>query len=208
MALDKDEMSMRILDIAEALISEGGSAGLKARTIAGQAGIAVGSIYNLFGDLTDLHRAVNVRLLDRLAAAGDQTMQEMRAQGITDTRQRLLALARAYLNFVEKHPVGWAALLAFNREQATVDEPEDYRKRFDALFEIIAVVLADGAVAMDEKRRRLVARVLWSSVHGIVTSGYTGGHAARGDHVWQQIDLLVTTFLEGLRVSSLNDRRH
>ena len=54
---------------------------------------------------------------------------------------------------------------------------------------------------MDDEKRRLVARVLWSSVHGIVTSGYTRV-ADRGEHVWEQIDLLVTTFLEGLRVSS------
>ena len=201
MALDKDEMTARILDIAEALIGQGGSANLKARSIAGQAGIAVGSIYNLFGDLTDLHRAVNVRLLDRLAASGGQAMQEARAAGITDTRQRLLALARAYLSFVEAHPVSWAALLAFNREHAATGEPKDYRQRFDALFEIIAVVLADDAIAMDDEKRRLVARVLWSSVHGIVTSGYTRV-ADRGEHVWEQIDLLVTTFLEGLRVSS------
>jgi AcrR family transcriptional regulator len=198
MALDKDETSARILDIAESLIGEGGSANLKARTIAGQAGIAVGSIYNIYGDLNDLHRAVNIRLLDRLAEAGKAAMRETETEGVTDTRLRLLALARAYLTFVETHPVSWAALLAFNREQSTSDEPEDYRKRFDALFEIIAAVLVDTDIPMDDSRRRLVARVLWSSVHGIVTSGYTG-HAGRGAQIWEQIDLLVTTFLEGLR---------
>jgi AcrR family transcriptional regulator len=198
MALDKDETSARILDIAETLISEGGSANLKARTIAVQAGIAVGSIYNLYGDLNHLHRAVNIRLLDRLSEAGSAAMREARTEGVADTRLRLLALARAYLTFVETHPVSWAALLAFNREQPTEDEPEDYRRRFDALFEIIAAVLAEAEIPMDNTRRRLVARVLWSSVHGIVTSGYTG-HAGRGSQVWEQIDLLVTTFLEGLR---------
>lgn len=204
MALDKDETSAQILEIAEALIGEGGSANLKARTIAAKAGIAVGSIYNLYGDLSDLHRAVNVRLLDRLSEAGGAAMRAAQDEGISDTRLRLLALARAYLTFVEAHPISWAALLAFNREQPASDQQDDYRKRFDALFEIIAAVLADSKLPMDDARRRLVARVLWSSVHGIVTSGYTG-QAGRSVHVWEQIDLLVTTFLHGLRAETPDD---
>ncbi|TIX63603.1 MAG: helix-turn-helix transcriptional regulator, partial [Mesorhizobium sp.] len=66
MALDKEEMSERVIAIAENLIEAGGAENLKARTIATEAGIAVGSIYNLFRDIDDLHRAVNMRLLDRL----------------------------------------------------------------------------------------------------------------------------------------------
>ncbi|TIX18720.1 MAG: helix-turn-helix transcriptional regulator, partial [Mesorhizobium sp.] len=50
MALDKEEMSERVIAIAENLIEAGGAENLKARTIATEAGIAVGSIYNLFRD--------------------------------------------------------------------------------------------------------------------------------------------------------------
>jgi hypothetical protein len=47
-----------------------GATNLKARSIAEKAGIAVGSIYNLFGDLDQVHGFVNMRLLDGLAQAG------------------------------------------------------------------------------------------------------------------------------------------
>ena len=67
MALDRNEMNERVLDIAQTLLNEGGATNLKARSIAEKAGIAVGSIYNLFGDLDQVHGFVNMRLLDGLA---------------------------------------------------------------------------------------------------------------------------------------------
>jgi AcrR family transcriptional regulator len=200
MALDRDEISERVLEIAEALISDGGAVNLKARSIAERAGIAVGSIYNLFGDLDQVHGRVNMRLLDRLAEAGAVAIGEMNRQGVTDTRLRLFSLAKAYLGFVQRHPVSWAALLAFNPRKMAAEQQLAYESRLDTLFEIIAAVLAeDKTLKLDEARRRLTARVLWSSVHGIVTNGAGRRQQDRqGDGVWEQIDLLVTTFLKGI----------
>lgn len=198
-ALDKEEISERLLVIAENLINSGGAAELKARTIAREAGIAVGSVYNLFGDLDGLHRAVNLRLLDRLGAAGVSAMNDLKARNISDPRLRLLALARAYLDFVQAHPGSWPALLAFNQRRARPPEPDAYTARLDTLFLIIAEVLADGDFQLDDQTRRTAARTLWSSVHGIVTSGYAGHSGERHEQeIWAQIDLLVTFFVRGL----------
>ncbi|TIV85836.1 MAG: TetR/AcrR family transcriptional regulator, partial [Mesorhizobium sp.] len=86
MALDKEEMSEKVLAIAEALLNEGGAENLKARTIAEQAGISVGSVYNLFADLDEVHRAVNMRLLDRLGGTGLAAMADLERQGVTDVQ--------------------------------------------------------------------------------------------------------------------------
>lgn len=202
MALDKEEISERVLVIAERLIDAGGAAELKARTIAGEAGIAVGSIYNLFGDLDGLHRAVNVRLLDRLGEAGMSAMRDLGARGVEDPVLRLLALARAYLDFVQAHPGSWPALLAFNRRRAGQPEPGAYTARLDTLFAIIAQVLADAGFDLDDRTRLTAARTLWSSVHGIVTSGYVSrAREGREREIWSQIELLVTTFIRGLQRS-------
>ncbi|MET3518400.1 TetR/AcrR family transcriptional regulator [Mesorhizobium abyssinicae] len=199
MALDKEEMSERVIAIAENLIEAGGAENLKARTIATEAGIAVGSIYNLFRDIDDLHRAVNMRLLDRLGEAGAAAMAELKKAGVTDTRQCLLALARAYAGFVEAHPASWPALLAFNRRQPAHAEPDAYEARLSELLQIIARVLADGRFGLDENRLRIAARTLWSSVHGIVTSGYAANSAGhQADETWEQIELLVAVFIKGL----------
>ncbi|UCI29490.1 TetR/AcrR family transcriptional regulator [Mesorhizobium sp. B4-1-4] len=199
MALDKEETGERVLAIAETLINEGGMDNLKARTIAEQAGISVGSVYNLFADLEGVHRAVNMRLLDRLGAAGAAAMADLTKRGITDVRQRLLALAGAYMRFVEAHPGSWPALLAFNRRRPTLAEPDAYEARLDQLFDIIAAVLAGGDFDLDDETRRVAARTLWSSVHGIVTSGYAAKSVRRqADEIERQVDLLVTVFIRGL----------
>lgn len=199
MALDRQETSERILEIAHRLLEEGGAENLKARSIAQEAGIAVGSIYNLFVDLNGLHRAVNMRLLDELARRGGAAMAALQDRGAADTRERLLALAQAYHGFVQEHPGAWQALLAYNRGRIHEAEPDAYVERLDALFEIIAKVLAAGDPELPPETTRRIARVLWSSVHGIVTSGYAARSGSRrDDEIWSQVDLLVTTFLEGL----------
>lgn len=199
MALDKDEVSSRVLDIAEDLLNEGGAINLKARTIAEKAGIAVGSIYNLYGDLDGLHIAVNFRLLDRLARAGIETMTQMQASRVLDTRERLLALARTYLEYVAAHPQSWAALLAFSPTRVDTAKREDYMGRLDGLFGIITTVLLDDKkLALDEEECVLNARILWSSVHGIVTSGASSRSANPEAETWRQIDHLVTVYLAGL----------
>ena len=199
MALDKEETSERVLDIALRLLEEGGAANLKARTIAQEAGIAVGSIYNMFTDLTGVHRAVNMRLLDELSRRGGAAMMELAARGETDTRARLLALAHAYHAFVQEHPGAWAALLAYNRGRIHDAEPDAYVERLDMLFQIIAHVIADAYPGMPVEDCRQIARTLWSSAHGIITSGYAArSGVGRGEQIWEQVDLLVTIFLEGL----------
>jgi AcrR family transcriptional regulator len=199
MALDKDEVSSRVLDIAETLLNEGGAINLKARTIAEKAGIAVGSIYNLYGDLDGLHLAVNLRLLDRLAGAGMETMAQMQASKVRDTRERLLALARTYLKYVAANPQSWAALLAFSPTRIDPSRREDYMERLDGLLGIIMqVILDDKKLALDEDECMLNARILWSSVHGIVTNGASSRSANPEVETWRQVDHLVTVYLAGL----------
>ncbi|RFC67560.1 MULTISPECIES: TetR/AcrR family transcriptional regulator [Mesorhizobium] len=200
MALDKDEVSSRVLDIAEDLLNEGGAINLKARTIAEKAGIAVGSIYNLYGDLDGLHLAVNFRLLDRLSRAGMETMTQMQSSRVLDTKGRLLALARTYLEYVAAHPHSWAALLAFSPARIDAARREDYIGRLDGLFGIITKVLMDDKkLALDEEECVLNARILWSSVHGIVTSGVSSRASGNPEvETWRQVDHLVTVYLAGL----------
>jgi len=193
-------MNERVLDIAQTLLNEGGAGNLKARSIAEKAGIAVGSIYNLFGDLDQVHGFVNMRLLDALASAGGTAVRDLKEMGVSDTRLKLLALSKAYLAFVQQHAASWSAMLSFNPRRMSPEHLVAYEQRLDALFDIIAAVLEEDAdLAMDHQRCRITARVLWSSVHGIVMNSAGRRQQKRqGEGVWEQIDLLVTTFLRGL----------
>lgn len=200
MALDKEDTSERVVAIARRLLEEGGAQNLKARTIAQEAGIAVGSIYNMFGDLNGLHLAVNMRLLSELGERGAAAMASLAQKQTADTRERLLGLALAYHAYVQEYPGAWAALLAYNRGRVHASETAPYVDRLDGLFQIIADVLSEGEPYLSKEDAGHVARTLWSSVHGIVTSGYAAHSGERkAEEIWRQVDLLVTTFLEGLR---------
>ena len=201
MALDKTDVKRKVIDIAAGLIAEGGSEALQARAIAKKAGISVGSIYNLVGDMDTLHRLVNAELLDHLGAMGAETIAHLDAAGVTDLRQRLLGLSYAYLDFTTAHARQWDALLAFNRTAPSHKTPEWYAVRLEMLFDIIGDALKDTPIG-GQSQRTIAARALWSAVHGIVTNTFVG----RTDQLLkntarEQIDLLVTMFVRGLEAS-------
>lgn len=199
MTLNKDEVRQKAIEIAGRLIEEGGAEALQARAIAKEAGVSVGSIYNIVGDIDALHRMVNVGLLDELGQAGADAVRQLAAEGVTDVRERLLTLSDTYLRFVEKNYVKWSALLAFNRSKPLAEMPDWYMARLEMLFSIIAGVLEDTPLKDDDARRATAARALWSAVHGIVTNAFIGrkeiGHA---DESRAQIDVLVSVFVKGL----------
>jgi AcrR family transcriptional regulator len=201
--LNKEDVKRQIVEIAGKLIEQGGSGALQVLAIAKQAGISVGSVYNIVGDVDALHRMVNVGLLDELGMAGMATSERLREEGVTDVRQRLLALAETYLAFVERNHAKWNALLAFNRSRPTAEMPEWYMARQEMLFGIIAEVLANTALAKDEQRRQTAARALWSAVHGIVTNSFVGrSDKTHADESRAQIDLLVSIFVRGLEAEA------
>ncbi|MEM1377235.1 MAG: TetR/AcrR family transcriptional regulator [Pseudomonadota bacterium] len=199
MAINKDEARKAILEITSRLLAEGGLDAVRIREIAKEAGVSIGSVYNIFGDVDDLLRECNMRLLDELGTVGAAATAELQAKQVTDVRERLLALSRVYHEFVEDHAVAWNAMLSFNRAVAVRETPEWYLVRQEMLFDIITNVLRDTALADDEEQVTLAARALWSSVHGIVTNAYRGADdEALRANTWAQIDILVTTFVRGI----------
>ena len=68
-SLRRDDLRLRLIDLAEAQIAASGAASLKARDLAAQAGCAVGAIYNVVDDMTALVMQVNVRTFARLGSS-------------------------------------------------------------------------------------------------------------------------------------------
>lgn len=199
MTMDKQAVRARIIDITSGLIAAHGLEGFKIRDVAKEAGVSVGSVYNLFGDADGLLRVVNTRLLDALGEAGEAGVAEIERNNISGVRERLLLLSRVYFDFVNENQTAWSALLTYNRSIANVETPKWYLDRMELLFDIIAGVLRDTRLAEDETQLVTGARALWSSVHGIVTHAYRGqDDALSHSNTWAQIDLLISTFVSGL----------
>jgi AcrR family transcriptional regulator len=163
----REDLREKLLDIAEADIRENGLAALRARTLAEQAGCAVGAIYNVFDDMTGLILAVNGRTFRRMGAFVSDAMNEG-----TDTSPTgvLVTIAKAYLSFAIENPNLWRAL--FEVEMSTEgDVPAWYMDELGRLFSIISTPIAELNPDASASEVDLMTRTLFSSVHGIVLLG-------------------------------------
>lgn len=160
------DLREKLIDIGEIEIRENGMASLRARSLAEQAGCAVGAIYNVFEDLTGLILAVNGRTFHRMGSEVSATVTDDSAPAV----DRLIAIANGYLHFATANPNLWRAL--FEVEMSTeADVPDWYIEELGRLFTIISHPLADLYPDADLSDLDLRTRTLFSSVHGIVLLG-------------------------------------
>lgn len=164
----REALRETLIKVAEAAIANGGLAQLKARDLAREAGCALGAIYTAFPDLDALILAVNARTLDRIdagmRAARDAPRDAERAIA------RLVELATAYLDFAVAHTGLWRALFE-HRLPAGHVVPDDYLAQQMGLFRHIVAPLEALQPDINERARLMLARSLFSAVHGVVDLG-------------------------------------
>lgn len=169
----KEKLKTALTGAAERAIAAHGLAGLKARGLAGEAGCAVGAIYNVVDDLDDLVLAVQARTLAALenvltAAAGVEL--EGNAAGAERAVGRLIHMALAYLDFAAANTMRWRALFE-HRVPEGKPMSEWYRAEQTRLFGYIEQPLRELLPDMPPEQHARLARSLFSAVHGIVTLG-------------------------------------
>ncbi|MFD6309879.1 TetR/AcrR family transcriptional regulator [Streptomyces nigra] len=104
---------------------------------------------------------------------------------VEGTRERVAALARAYLDFADRNPAVYDALfhldggLAFAQE----DTPDELKDAFAALLETLAEVAGDGV------HPGLFTETFWASLHGLAT--LTRARRLPPEDTERRIDLLV-----------------
>ncbi|MEM9785082.1 MAG: TetR/AcrR family transcriptional regulator [Pseudomonadota bacterium] len=164
--LRRQELRDNLITIAERTIAKKGLTALRARDLASEAGCAVGAIYNVFGDLTDLVLAVNARTFHRLGA----DVAEALAEAPQDPVEQLVIMAQAYHRFAADNHLSWRAL--FDVERAPGEAaPDWYLQEMGQLFTYISDPLAVIFPDRDSHELALLTRALFSSVHGIVLLG-------------------------------------
>lgn len=160
-------LRLKLIDLAEAQIAEGGLVSLRARDLAKGAGCAVGAIYNHFDDLNALILEVNGRTFSRLGEAVGGAVAQAE---VLDPKQRLIVMSHAYLDFAAEQQTLWRALFDV---QMSLDGPvpDWYLQALGGLFAYIAAPLREMFPDMPEAELDLMTRALFSSVHGIVLLG-------------------------------------
>lgn len=188
------EVRAEALAAAGELLAEQGLNGMKARAIAERAGVSVGSIYKLFGDMDDLVRELNV-LTYRDFAAHHRAALASSGLDESDVHGRLMVLARAYVDFVTRENTRWRAVLSFNRRQSG-PAPAHYAQYEDELLSLVLDVLAHAPGLGDPAHREVAARALWASVHGIIQIVLPNiSYDSPVDAAMQQIEMIVGAFI-------------
>jgi AcrR family transcriptional regulator len=164
----RDRLRDALVAAAEDTIAKGGLEELRARDLAEKAGCAVGAIYNAVDDLDQLVLLVNVRTLAALEheltkAHGDDVAS------VDAAIAQLVRLALAYLTFAVANAPRWRAL--FDHRMPGREVPEWYRNEQHRLFRHVEEPLRVLQPRASPKRRALLARSLFSAVHGLVRLG-------------------------------------
>ncbi|WP_420862907.1 TetR/AcrR family transcriptional regulator [Algirhabdus cladophorae] len=163
----REDLRIKLLDLAEATIIKGGLPALKARTLATEAGCSVGAIYTVFGDLNDIVLATNGRTFQRL---GRDVARAVQARPNASPADQLVIMGTAYLEFAADNTRAWRTL--FDLEMSTqMNVPKWYLAELARLFGYIAGPLRQIYPDKPDRDIDLMTRALFSSVHGMVLLG-------------------------------------
>jgi AcrR family transcriptional regulator len=198
------QLRERLIAAAERLIEAHGLAGVKARPLAEAAGCALGAIYTVFPDLDALILAVSARTLASLDAHLSRLVAEA---GMADStsgesaRRGLVDLALAYLDFACSHRARWRALFEHRLPQGR-SVPEWLVADQARLFGKVESLLAPLVPHLPVGERALLARSLFSAVHGLVLLGLEEKLAAMPIAVLiDQVARIVSAMAKGLEHS-------
>jgi len=187
-----------LISAAERTIETDGLSGLKARALANEVGCAVGAIYNVLADFDDLIVAVNCRTLaalERDLGASEQISGAAKRAGAVD---RLVRLGTAYLTFAAAHRLRWRALFEYRLPEGK-PIPEQYIEDQRRLFRYVEEPLGELRPDLSGERRALVARSLFSAVHGMVMLGLEEKlQAVPSKYLREQIAFIVSAIGRGM----------
>ncbi|QQG35788.1 MAG: TetR/AcrR family transcriptional regulator [Micavibrio aeruginosavorus] len=159
----REELKTMILDAAWNITGDEGFSAVTARRIARAIGYTPGTIYNVFTSMDDVLIALCARVVDELSA---MITLPSHYDPAARPDHNLKIMARLYRRYASDHLHHWMLLFGYNLTEST-QVPEWYNEKiallFDPLEQMISPLFAPGG----ERRKKIAARILWSSVHGL-----------------------------------------
>ncbi len=191
--LRHQDLHDRLIEAAEAAIMRSGLASVRARSLAEAVGCSVGAIYGVFPDLDALILVVNGRTLDAI----DAVMRGVTSDG--PAAEHLVLLAETYLDYADTNRQRWTALFQHRLPKGRAVTPE-YAAKQAAAFGHIERPLGALLPGMAAAQQALLARTMFSAVHGMVELGLDEKVAAMPPAVLRdEIRLVVRALAAGLR---------
>jgi AcrR family transcriptional regulator len=188
-----------VVDVAIAVIDDGGARGwddLTLAAVATRAGVAVPSLYKHVNSLADLRCSVSVRCVNELRAVlTDSALGRSGSEALT-------GLAAAYRDFGRRWPGRYLAT-QLGHATARTEGCSDAEALGEASASVVSVVAAVLKGCGVEPERMVDAiRAVRAALHGFVTLELGGGFGMPED-VDESFGYLVLTLDRGLRVGSL-----
>jgi len=156
-----------LVEAAETRIAAHGLAALRARDLAPEIGVSLGALYNLVKDMDELVLRVGSRTLARLDATLAAASDAVPADRAVD---RLVAVALAYCAFARDNLELWRTLFE-HRLAPGATLPDWSVTEQVRMFRHIVAPLGLLMPQASEEERTLLARTLFSAVHGVVAIG-------------------------------------
>ena len=181
-----------ILDAAQALFEEQGSAALSFRRIATRSGFSATTPYRYFPSKRHVLAGLRIRAFDAIR----ETLTSA-ADSEEGAAAQLRAIASAYIDFAQQRPETYALLYHVD-DQPDANADLDTAKR--AALDVCRRAIAN-AEAHDELHLRTdaltAAHLFWAAVHGVV-SLHLSGQMVMGRTLDEIAPELISTLVRGL----------
>lgn len=192
----REELKNLVIEESWKIIGEYGFEGLTARRIAKNIGYAPGTIYNLFSSMDDLYLQLNARTLDLLfTTLTDPKCRNPKKSPINNMK----AMATHYMEFAREYRPYWLILFNLKVTENRTDA-NWYHEKVDQLFTPLEELLKPYFTEKQSKKRKIAARVLWASVHGLCFLQETGKISIVSDQntAPDMAGYLIDTFIAGI----------
>lgn len=177
---ERAERQRLIVATARELAEQQGWDAVTTRRLAERIEYSQPVLYSHFRGKREIIGAVALQGAAELAAA-----VRAAASGANSPRERVAALARAYLDFAARNPAVYDALFQLDGglAYAQEDTPEPLKDAFAALVESLGEVAGDGVDP------GLFTEVFWASLHGLAT--LTRGGRLLPEYAEPRVELLI-----------------
>lgn len=195
----REELKKAILDSSWKIVKKDGFSGLTARHIALDIGYAPGTIYNIFGSMDDLYLNVNSMILDKLY----ETLSSAECQSPKRSPAlNMKKMAQRYRAFTKKNRQHWLMLFTYILPSQK-KPPLWYQEKVTRLFEPLEELLIPFYTEKQSRKRKMAARVLWASVHGICFLEETGKIPliSNQENPPDMTGYLIDNFISGIKQS-------
>jgi AcrR family transcriptional regulator len=186
----QEQIREMVLNAAEAIVIEKGVNALTVRKVAVEIGYTVGSIYMVFANMQDLIMHIKLRTLDQLT-------EQLTVDASDSAEQQIQSLANHYLAFAQQHFNRWQIMFETNLDNK-IELPETYQNKIEQLFLPLEGLFQQLKPQASAEQVHLIARALWSGVHGICVLYLNGSLGRVGiENAESAVKLLVDTVIRG-----------